>query len=156
MEGDATDTDDRGSTHDDSPSTPLVCEPPSPNDGSPASLDSAIIEVGPELPLDAIISPVVKELGRGHREKTRSFKLRDYVTYNAAQQSNTHLVLSDPITATSYAVQGNSLYPLVDYISDSNFSTTHKAFLSAVTAGVEPKSFKEAIRDKRWKNAMGK
>lgn len=102
------------------------------------------------------MAPVVKEFGRGQREKKQSVKLRDYVTYNAVQQSNTHHVLSDPITETSYLVQGNSLYPLVDYISDSHFSTTHKAFLAAVTAGVEPKSFKEAVKDKRWTEVMSK
>ncbi|CAA7024653.1 unnamed protein product [Microthlaspi erraticum] len=133
-EGDNTDSDDRGSSCEASSSSPVPPVTPSSHHESLTELDSAIIEVGPELPLAVPTPPVVGELGKGHREKTQSVKLHDYVTYNAARQSNTHLVLSDPITATSYAIQDNSLYPLVDYISDSHFSTSHKAFLAAVTA----------------------
>ena len=36
------------------------------------------------------------------------------------------------------------------------FSMHHHAFLAAITIGVEPKSFGEAVKDERWRNAMKK
>ena len=36
----------------------------------------------------------------------------------------------------------------------NNFSIRHCAFLAAITAGVEPASFAEAVRDPKWREAM--
>jgi len=43
---------------------------------------------------------------------------------------------------------GKSLYPLDDYVIDLNFSPSHQAFLVAVSAGIEPKRYSDAIKEK--------
>ncbi|KAD0786919.1 hypothetical protein E3N88_43719 [Mikania micrantha] len=50
----------------------------------------------------------------------------------------------------------STVHPLAHYISYNNFSTNHKAFLAAIDSHDEPKSFKEASQDDRWKDAMQK
>ena len=52
------------------------------------------------------------------------------------------------------AVQGTSQYPLSQFIADADFSSGHQAYMAAITAGVEPKHFKEAIGQKIWDDAM--
>lgn len=52
-------------------------------------------------------------------------------------------------------VQGKAIpYPIENYLSDAIFSVQQKAFLAAVSAGVEPKFYHDAIKDKAWRNAM--
>lgn len=50
---------------------------------------------------------------------------------------------------------GTTPYPLTHYISDDLFSLSHQAFLAAVIGGVEPTSFKKAVKDEVWNNDMG-
>lgn len=98
-------------------------------------------------------------LGRGQREKTKSVTLRDYLLYNttADSESNTHYFVSTSSTLEpSSSVSGNCLYPLSDYISDEQFSTNHRAFLTAITNSTEPRNFKDAMQLKVWRNAVGK
>ena len=45
-------------------------------------------------------------------------------------------------------------YPMDNYVSSAQFSKTYLAFLSAITAGTEPKSYKEAVLDENWRFAM--
>lgn len=53
--------------------------------------------------------------------------------------------------------QANStVHPSSNYISYDNFSVTHKLFLAAITTTKEPKSFKQAIQDPKWIEAMKK
>lgn len=49
---------------------------------------------------------------------------------------------------------GTTTYPLNAYVTDLNFSISHQAFLAAIIAGVEPKSYSEAVKDKVWRDAM--
>ena len=95
-------------------------------------------------------------LGRGHRSKQAPKPLADYLLYNIRCTDNTLTdpVLSDSIHASS-PVSGSTPYLLEHYISDDVFSTGHQAVLAAILAGVEPKSFKEAMQDKIWRDAMG-
>ena len=90
----------------------------------------------------------VVELGRGHRGKIPSVKLRDYVSYNAQYLKTPHHDLAVPPleSESSTTIQGNTPYPLEDYISDERFSPDHKAFLAAITAGKEPRNYKEAVQ----------
>lgn len=39
-------------------------------------------------------------------------------------------------------------------MSDLKFSVSHQAFLAAVTAGVEPRTYSEAIKEKVWRDSM--
>ncbi|XP_074297585.1 uncharacterized protein LOC141628326 [Silene latifolia] len=45
-------------------------------------------------------------------------------------------------------------YDLANYINYNSFSEQHRSFIAAITSGVEPPSFKEAIRDIGWCEAM--
>lgn len=51
--------------------------------------------------------------------------------------------------------KGNSLYPIRNYVGCTRFSATNRAYLAAITTAVEPKTFKQAMQTKVWKNAMG-
>lgn len=96
------------------------------------------------------------ELGRGLREKIPSVKLRDYVSYNSVCQENPHHDLTSCDIEPSSMVPGtcSTPYPLVNYVSDVNFSESHKAFLAAITKGGEPKSYEEAVQLKIWRESM--
>ncbi|KAJ0540475.1 putative RNA-directed DNA polymerase [Helianthus annuus] len=48
------------------------------------------------------------------------------------------------------------LHPLSNFVSYEKFSSSHKAFLAAIDSHDEPKTFKQAMQDKRWKEAMEK
>lgn len=48
----------------------------------------------------------------------------------------------------------STVHPLSNYVSYNNFSDSHKVFLAAITSVNEPKSFKEAMQDKNWRDAM--
>ncbi|GJU66908.1 integrase [Tanacetum coccineum] len=48
----------------------------------------------------------------------------------------------------------STVHSLSNYVSYNNFSASHMAFLAAVTSVNEPKSFKEAMQDKNWRDAM--
>ncbi|CAA7060014.1 unnamed protein product [Microthlaspi erraticum] len=93
-------------------------------------------------------------LGRGQRQRSTSVKLRDYVTYNVVCNQDPHHAPPDP-TSQSSSVQGTSLYPLSHFISDECFSPGQRAFFAAITAGDEPKHFKDAVQIKVWNDAMG-
>lgn len=79
---------------------------------------------------------IAAELGRGRREKVPSVKLRDYVSYNAQHLRDSHHVPAalSSNSESSLTVQGNTPYPLANYISDERFSPDHKAFLAAITS----------------------
>ncbi|GJR55946.1 uncharacterized mitochondrial protein-like protein [Tanacetum coccineum] len=47
-------------------------------------------------------------------------------------------------------------YPISNFVSYDKFSTNHKAFLAAITNNEEPKCFKQAAQDARWREAMQK
>ncbi|KAJ9549184.1 hypothetical protein OSB04_021727 [Centaurea solstitialis] len=86
-------------------------------------------------------------LGRGMRNKMPSFKLRDFVAQTVVHESP-----SQPSPAPQPS-SGTS-FPITHYVNCERFSMQHKSFLAAVTAGVEPQSFAEAVTDKGWRMAM--
>lgn len=47
-------------------------------------------------------------------------------------------------------------YPISSYVSNHVFSDSHKAFMAAIMADDVPKSFKEAVKQKVWNDAMFK
>ncbi|KAG7551787.1 Reverse transcriptase RNA-dependent DNA polymerase [Arabidopsis thaliana x Arabidopsis arenosa] len=95
------------------------------------------------------------EMGQGKRQKFPSVRLKDFVTHAARCNQDPHHASSASDPVSSFSVQGTTPYPLTSYISDDMFSSRHKAFLAAVLDGVEPTSYKQAILDPRWTNAMG-
>ncbi|XP_018479287.1 uncharacterized protein LOC108850218 [Raphanus sativus] len=113
----------------------------------------------PPLPVFPAVSTTTQQppeevLGRGQRVRAPPVKFRDYVAYNTAC-IHTHLAPTptDP-SVSSNSVSGKTPYPLVEYLSDLPFSPSHRAFLAAVNAGVIPKSYKEAVKQKVWRVAV--
>lgn len=95
-------------------------------------------------------------LGRGLRDKTKSVALKDYYLYNAvsAPESNTHHAPPPSPSSSSSPGPGTSRYPLCEYITDSQFSPLHRAFIASVTSNSEPKNLKEAMKLKVWRDAV--
>ncbi|CAA7027675.1 unnamed protein product [Microthlaspi erraticum] len=113
-------------------------------------------DVFPELSSDdddtlsPVSTPPAEDLGRGRREKSRLVLLKDYITYNA-QVDPSHAL---PSSSSSSTVQGNSFFPIFDFVSDGQFSPGHRAYLATITKEVIPKHFKEAVTQKVWDDAM--
>lgn len=59
---------------------------------------------------------------------------------------------SQPITNLGTS----EVYPLAHFVSYNKFLDAHRAFLAAITLQDEPKYFHQAIKDKRWREAMKK
>lgn len=45
-------------------------------------------------------------------------------------------------------------YPIENYLSSSQFSSTYQFYLLAITSAIEPKSYKEAVEDENWRYAV--
>jgi len=82
-------------------------------------------------------TPEPESLGKGKRPKFPPVKLADYVT----------TLLHQPYPSATP-------YPIDNYFSSSRFSENYQAFLLAITAGHEPYSYKEAILDDNWREAV--
>ena len=93
-------------------------------------------------------------LGRGMREKRPSVLLRDYV----ASAIITHPYTSKGSSSRSSCSDGSSgtPYPIAHYVNCENYSVQHRTFLAAVFSGHEPRTFREAMQDDGWKEAMQK
>ncbi|KAJ9548782.1 LOW QUALITY PROTEIN: hypothetical protein OSB04_021325 [Centaurea solstitialis] len=91
----------------------------------------------------------VTRMGRKMRTKIPSVKLRDFVT-------NTVRKLSPSTSQCSPASNHSSgmAYPIAHFVNCDRFSVGHKKFLAAVTTGFEPQTFKDAIKDPGWREAM--
>ncbi|KAK1414173.1 hypothetical protein QVD17_29914 [Tagetes erecta] len=62
----------------------------------------------------------------------------------------------DPALPTPDLGTSLTVHSLANYISYNKFSKSHKAFLAAISAHDEPKTFNQAVQDKRWIEAMKK
>lgn len=125
----------------------------SPISPTPAAETTPVLHIS--LVRELVCSPVPK-LGKELRQNISSVQLSDYVTYNTISTLDTHHTLIDHSVQTSSSVQDTSFYPLQDYISDAQFSPSHRVYLAAITKEVEPKHFKEEVRVKVWKYTMTK
>lgn len=103
---------------------------------------------GHSTPVAGVPAPSNLEiLGRGHRLRQPSVLLRDYVLHTVRAHRP-----STPSTAPRSC--SSSHYPLTNYLTDARFSLSYRAYLAAITAGVEPRSFGEAMTNKHWQAAM--
>ncbi|GAA0145514.1 hypothetical protein LIER_05695 [Lithospermum erythrorhizon] len=60
-----------------------------------------------------------------------------------------------PVSSSSQLRSGNAnLYPPCDVVDSSRYFLDHQIFLAAITTGVEPRSFNEAMQDPGWREAM--
>lgn len=83
---------------------------------------------------------VIAEFGRIMRPKQRSIKLKGFVL---------RTVEAGPILPSPTCP-----FPISDVLTCEEFSPQHRTFLMAITSGVEPMTFRDAISDKRWSAAM--
>jgi hypothetical protein len=94
-------------------------------------------------------SVVVNEeyLGRGQRTKIPSTRLQDFVTH-------TICTLSLSKSSSCSSESSGTPYPIAHCVNCDNFSAPYRHFLAAITAGTEPQTFAEAVKDERWRQAM--
>ncbi|CAA7044030.1 unnamed protein product [Microthlaspi erraticum] len=93
-------------------------------------------------------------LGRGHRQRQPSVILKNFVTNTATLRDTPSLASSTSSLGSPDSIPGTPLYPISSVLSDASFSPSHKAFIAAITAAVEPTTYNEAIRDKIWRESM--
>ena len=100
------------------------------------------------ISVDSVGNGSEEVLGRGMRSKNRSVLQQDYVTHNVVTESPSSTTTSPPQQPSG------TPFPIAHYINCDIFSATHRKFLAAVIIGKEPRSFKEAMKDVGWKQAM--
>ncbi|XP_074282698.1 uncharacterized protein LOC141607237 [Silene latifolia] len=100
-------------------------------------------------PNNSLGAPHTELLGRGHREKRPPPNLQDYVTHTVHNKSP---LLSSPAPQPSSGTR----YPIANYISYNRFSPQYRQFVARLTTGHEPRSFKEAVGNPGWCEAMTK
>lgn len=89
----------------------------------------------------------INQLGRGHRRKKQSTRLADFGV-------NTLSLIPLPLTAPPSSSSGTD-HPLSGYYTCAQFSDNHRSYLVTLSLVVEPRSYKEAMKEKIWNDAMG-
>ncbi|KAG7599411.1 Reverse transcriptase RNA-dependent DNA polymerase [Arabidopsis suecica] len=115
-----------------SPEQSLASPTSSTSSSSPASTETLVSN---DSPAPSIPSP--EKLGPGLRKKNPPVKLADYVT----------MLLHQPHPSVTP-------YPIDNFLSSSRFTEPYQAFLLAITSGVEPQFYKDAILDENWRDAV--
>ncbi|CAH9096431.1 unnamed protein product [Cuscuta europaea] len=110
---------------------PASVQPPT-SEATHAAPDSPLIEV---------------PLRRSERTKLPSVKLKDYVTHTVLPQR-------PPASHSNQQLSSGNPFPITHYITCDKFSSKHVQFLAAVTSGREPRTFREAMSDPGWRQAM--
>ncbi|KAK1435086.1 hypothetical protein QVD17_00846 [Tagetes erecta] len=82
---------------------------------------------------------------RSTRNKSQPKKFNDFFVKLPPSVDHSH--------PTSNQV-ASTVHPISNFVSYDKFSDNHKAFLAAVNANDEPKCFKQAAQDARWREAM--
>ncbi|XP_074315635.1 uncharacterized protein LOC141651839 [Silene latifolia] len=93
------------------------------------------------------VSAPISDLGRGQRLKFPNSRLSGYVLDSINSPS-------PPDSPTSPSSSSGTPYTLANYVTCHKFSSRHKQFLAAITTSVEPTSFKMAMQDDGWCQAM--
>ena len=57
-------------------------------------------------------------------------------------------------TSPSSSATSGTPYPIAHYINCANYYVNYRKFLAPVVTNTEPKTFKEAMQDDRWKASM--
>nr|GEV05155.1 hypothetical protein [Tanacetum cinerariifolium] len=85
---------------------------------------------------------------RPTRTRTQPSRFKDFVVQVPLSVKHS--------TSTSNQVTSTVRYPNSNFVSYDKFSTNRKAFLADITNNDEPKCFKQAAQDARWREAMQK
>ena len=139
------DTDDSSSPVPAIPRSPIVPNPPpapvqSPN---PGSTISSSVEATATVPT----APAAEESGKGKRQKTASVRLKDFVVPKAVLPAKRQEEIN--------MVCEKVLIPSPPTETVQRFSEQHIAYVAAVVSALEPKSFKKAMEEERWRSAVG-
>ena len=106
--------------------------------------------VSPNTP---VTSDAAHPSSRPTRVSKRPLRYADYVYYNACPKDPCASQLP-PLTSSHHQGASGTRYPIANYASTHNFSTSYQQFLASITRVVEPKSFQEAAQDPKWRAAM--
>lgn len=98
------------------------------------------------LQSQAPVTDSVVPLGRGHRQKYTSTRLKDYVVQTAATLQPSSLSTTTPAPQPSSGTK----YPICNFVSCDRFTQKHLDFVVAMSANMEPRFFAEAMKDERW------
>lgn len=90
-------------------------------------------------------NPDITNLRRSERIKHSPTYLQNYFCGNLTNKA------SASQASPSYPSSGK---PILHFVSNSKLSTKYKAFVFAVSSIFEPKTFKQAISQPQWQNAM--
>lgn len=100
----------------------------------------------PNVASQAQATSSTEPLGRGHRQKYKSTRLKDYV----AQTVTTKQPPSLSTTTLTPQPSSGTKYPICNFVSCDRFSQKHLDFVVALSATMEPRSFIEAMKDEKW------
>lgn len=90
---------------------------------------------------ETVITDVQEEtMGHGHRSKKPPVTLKNYVVNSVNLKT----------------VEPKVIYPVSNTDDVHRFSERHIAYVTAIIMTTEPKSFREAMKDKRWRDSVGK
>ncbi|XP_074266507.1 uncharacterized protein LOC141589782 [Silene latifolia] len=133
------------------PVHPPIEEPPVTElpDTDPPEANPSEVETSPSTAQP--ISTSSEDMGRGRRIKIPSTRLRGFVVGTTADPESAP---SSPESSSSPSSSSGTSYALANYINCHKFSTPHRHFLAAITEGIEPPSFRVAITDLKWCQAM--
>ncbi|XP_074301329.1 uncharacterized protein LOC141632709 [Silene latifolia] len=110
------------------------------------------VDVGTDQAVNTGSDQAVEEpvLGRGRRVKILNSNLRDFFVEHtlrgSSPSSSNRVTMSPPLSGMPY--------PLINYVNSVKFSTAHRTYMAAVASHMEPRSFKEAVKDDGWRKAM--
>ena len=114
---------------------------------APTAASTDLGSAPPTAPSSASSTLPTAELGRGKRAKVPSVLLRDFITPTITTAS------PSPSSSASSDSSGTS-YPSAHFVNADKFSRRHRIFLTVVTAGHEPRNYKEAMSHVGWRDAM--
>ncbi|KAL4586016.1 hypothetical protein LXL04_010646 [Taraxacum kok-saghyz] len=130
-----------------------VAEYTAPNDGSLPSNQPTVDEIpeirdhdssGGEEFTESQENDLREEVQKEKRVRFHPKNLRDF-----------HVTLP-PSIDNSLPTHTSTDHPISNYVAYANFSTNHKAFLTALQENDEPKYYKQAANDEKWREAMKK
>ena len=87
-----------------------------------------------------------EQFGKGKRVKQPFVQLKDY---------ETHTIRVSPSVSSSFQSKSSSTpYHLAHYVNCDKFSAQHQFFLATVSAGCEPSTYAEVIKNECWREVM--
>lgn len=112
--------------------------------GDPSSV-TPLITTGLPVNAENLIEP---PLGKGLRQKTLLVLLKDFLVSHPPRKTSTE-------TTSCVRTTSEILYPLAIHDDVHRFSDKHIAYAVVIISNLEPKSFKQAMEDEKWRTSVG-